>query len=110
MNINILFQNIGSIDEKLDCLYPVYLLYPEIPKYEFIYDEEYFTPLIKRHFREIEEFNAGDLLVFKLLNSFHFGIYAGNGNFFHCCKKHKLRISRLSGYKKYLKGCYKWHN
>ena len=110
MNINILFQNIGSVDEKLDCLYPVYLLYPEIPKYELIHDEEYFTPLIKKHFREIEELSTGDLLVFKMFNNFHFGIYAGKGTFFHCCKKHKLRVSRLSGYKKYLKGCYKWHN
>lgn len=110
MNINILYKNIGTIDETLDCLYPVYLLYPQIPEYEIIYDENYFTPLIKRHFCETEELKTGDLLVFRLPNNFHFGIYAGDGQFFHCCKRHKLRISRLSGYIKFLRGSYRWHN
>jgi len=108
MNINILYNHIGTIDETLDCLYPIYLLYPQIPRYELIHDEEYFIPLVNKHFKEIQELITGDLLFFKLPNDYHFGVYAGGGNFFHCCKKHKLRISRLSGYKKFLRGSYRW--
>ncbi len=110
MDLNILYKNIGTIDETLDCTYPVYLLYPQIPRYELIHDEEYFIPLVKKHFKETYELNTGDLIVFKLPNDYHFGIYAGEGKFFHCCRRHKLRVSRLSGYRKYLRGCYRWHS
>ncbi|HSA06138.1 MAG TPA: NlpC/P60 family protein [Candidatus Gastranaerophilales bacterium] len=108
MNISILCQNIGGYDEKLDCLYTVYLLYPEIPSYNLIQDENYFVPLINKYFIEIQTPEQGDLLLFKLFNGFHFGIYAGDDKFFHCCKKHKLRLTNLSAYKKFLKGVYKW--
>lgn len=108
MNLNKLFDSIGTIDAELDCLYPVYLLYPEIPRYRIIYDEKYFMPLVKKHFEETKDIEAGDLLLFLIFNSFHFGIYAGDNKFFHCCKNHKLRISRFSGYKGFLKGVYKF--
>jgi len=110
MNLDILFKNIGKIDEKLDCLYPMYLLYPQIPKYKLIQDEKYFKPLINKHFYKTDSPEKGDLLLFRLFNGFHFGIYAEDGKFFHCCKKHKLRLTNLSGYKKFLEGCYKWFN
>ncbi len=108
MSLKILFQNIGSYSDKLDCLYPIYLLHPEIPQYELIQDENYFLPLVKKHFIQVNEPQKGDLLVFKFAVGFHFGIYAGNRKFFHCCKRHKLRISRLSGYQNLLKGIYRW--
>ncbi len=107
MNLNILYKHIGTTDEKLDCLYPIYLLYPQIPRYEIIYDEEYFMPLVKKHFAGTKKPEPGDLLIFKMLNNYHFGIYAGEGKFFHCCKKHKLRVSRLGGYGRFLRGCYR---
>ncbi len=112
MNLNILFQKLGSIDEKLDCLYPIYLLYPKIPKYKLIQDEEYIKTLVNKHFTEISitDVQKGNLLIFKFFNGFHFGIYAGNNKFFHCCNKHKLRLTNLSAYKKFLRGTFKWHH
>lgn len=115
MNLNVLYQHIGTYSRELDCLYPVYLLYPRIPKYKIIQDEDYFLPLVKKYFKEIALskktiFIKGDLLIFKLYNGFHFGIYAGNEEFFHFCKRHNLRITRLSGYKKFLKGVYRWYH
>lgn len=85
----------------------MYLLYPEIPRYELIQDKEYFFPLIKKHFDGVDKLEMGELLLFKVFNGYHFGVYAGNGEFFHCCRHHKLRISKLSGYKKFLLGIYK---
>ncbi len=109
MNLEVLLKNIGNYSQKLDCLYPVYLLYPKIPEYQLIQDEKYFQPLIKKHFKKTKNLQTGNLLVFKFANGYHFGIYAGNGSFFHCCKKHKLRISRLSGYRNFLKDIYRWY-
>jgi cell wall-associated NlpC family hydrolase len=108
--MKILYDRIGGYDEKYDCLYPVYLLYPEIPLYERIQDENYFSPLIDRHFSLVKEPQKGDMLVFKFFNGYHFGVYAGGKQFFHCCEKFGLRISRLSGYRKFLKGIYRWSN
>lgn len=110
MNLNILYQNIGCYVEKQDCLFPVYLLYPKIPEYKLLQDEVYIKTLIKRHFFEVKSPEKGDLIFFYFVNGFHFGIYAGNNEFFHSCKKHGLRISRLSGYKKQLKGVYRWYH
>jgi len=99
-----LFENIGSYDAELDCLYPVYLAYPEIPKHEIVQDEAYIMPLLLKYFDRVEDLQKGDLLLFEFFDGFHFGVYAGVNQFFHCCKNHKLRISRLSVYSKYQKG------
>lgn len=109
MNVGVIHDYIGTYSEKLDCLYPVYLVYQEIPHYNIVNDPAYFQPLIEKHFiPAADEPQEGDLLVFKLLNGYHFGIYVGDGRFAHCCKKYKLRISRLSMFEKYLKGVYRW--
>lgn len=110
MSLELLYKHIGSYNEQLDCLYPVYLLYPEIPKYKLVQDENYFQPLIEKYFCKTAESKEGDLLVFKFQNKFHFGIYNGCGKFFHCCKKFKLRLSRMKLYQKSLKGIYRWHH
>lgn len=110
MNLDILSENIGGYCKKLDCLYPVYLLYPKIPYYRLIQSEAYFKPLIEKHFNRVHKLQKGDMLVFRFANGFHFGIYAGNEEFFHCCNTFKLRISRLSGYKKFLRGIYRWYH
>ena len=111
MNLDNLYKHTGGYEENLDCLYPVYLLYPEIPKYKLIQNESYFRPLIEKYFHPVslKNIQKGDLLLFKMFNGFHFGIYAGHDKFFHCCKTHKLRLSRLSGYKKFLKDTYRWY-
>lgn len=110
MDLNNLYKKIGSYDANYDCLYPVYLLYPNIPDYEHIQDEKYIKSLIHRHFSLVKEAQTGDMLLFIFSNGFHFGVYAGTEKFFHCCEKFGLRISRLSGYSKYLKGIYRWSN
>jgi len=102
MNLDILYNNIGKkfdIDNYLGCLMPLYLLYPEIPKFQYFDNPFYFMPKVKRYFNSIEykDLKAGDLIIFnKKFN--HFGIYASNDKFFHCLKDQDLRISRLSNY------------
>jgi cell wall-associated NlpC family hydrolase len=107
MDIEILYKKIGTYDEKLDCLYTGYLVYPDIPIYEIKQDKDYFIPLIEKHFFKVDDLKKGDLLILQFYNGFHFGIYAENDKFFHCCSKHKLRLSELRKYKKNLVGIYR---
>ncbi len=112
MNIDILYKNIGAIDEKLDCLFPAYLVYPDVPKYELIHEKNYILTSLEKHFKKIDEIDllAGDLILFQFFDMFHFGVYAEDKKFFHCCKKHKLRLGNLERYRRYIKGFYqKWH-
>ena len=108
MNTGHLYKYIGTYDERMDCLYPGYLMYPEVPIYEIRQDEDYFLPLLAKHFIKVDEPQEGDLLVFKFRKGFHFGVYNEYGKFFHCCKRFKLRLSRLQTYQKSLKGIYRW--
>jgi hypothetical protein len=109
MNLDVLKNNIGTINERQDCLYPVYLLYPDLNEYEVIQDEDYFNPIILQNFSpiSIEELKDGDLIVLKFFNGYHFAIYKEKNQIYHCCAKFKLRISSLEKYQKNIIGCYR---
>ncbi len=106
INLDILQNNIGKkYDEiTMGCVNPVYLLFPDIPVYEFKIDEKYFLPLVKKHFDEIkdETLEDGDLLILKVSDDWHFGIFKKPNLIYHCTEKSKLRLSRLDFYKKYI--------
>lgn len=108
--IKILDKNIGNYDEKLDCLLPVYLIYPNIKKYKIINDFNYFIPKVLEYFAEVDSYKMikGDLIVFKFPNGYHFGVHAGNNKFYHCCKNHKLRVTKMNYYSKYIMGVFRW--
>lgn len=103
--IDVLYQNVGKefSQEMLGCVMPLYLLYPDIPLYEYIENPEYFLPLVSQHFVEISkgDLQAGDLVILNKNDTWHFCIYANNGKVFHCTKAHSLRLSRLSSYLKF---------
>lgn len=111
MNIEVLHKNIGhDYDESLlGCVMPVYLLYPEIKKYEYLDDEEYFLPKVKKHFNEIDSTNLqeGDLIILSVKKWNHFCIYAGKGLIFHCTEEGKLRLSKLVLYSKFIRYCFR---
>jgi hypothetical protein len=110
MNLDVLQNKIGTIDEQLDCLYPVYLLYPEVPRYEIYHDIVYFKPIVEQYCKQIsqDELKNGDIVVLRFFNGFHFTIYQEVDQIFHCCKTFKLRISNLNKYRKFIVGCYRW--
>lgn len=112
MNTEVLYKNIGLDYDKslLGCVMPVYLLYPGIEKYEYIEDEEYFLPKVKKYFEKIDINNLkeGDLIIFSVKKWFHFCIYAGKGLIFHCTEEGKLRLSKLSLYSKFVKYCFRY--
>lgn len=109
MNLDNLYKNIGRANLILDCLYPIYLLYPDLPIYEINHDPKYVYNSIHKHFKEIlnENLQDGDLILFEFENGFHFGIYCKPNKFFHYLANHKLRLTRFTHYKKYVKGYFR---
>lgn len=110
--MDVLYQNIGKeyTEDLLGCAMPVYLLYPEIPKYEYKNDPEYFMPLVQKHFDEVpkEELAEGDLIILNVKRSHHFCIYAGKSMIFHCTKDKSFRLSKIDKYLKYVENCYRY--
>jgi hypothetical protein len=103
MNLDVLYKNIGMnyTEDLLGCFLPVSLLYPDIPKYEYKNDPDYFLPLVNKYFGEIkkEDLKEGDLIILNLKKKgHHFCIYAGKDQFFHCTEKSKLQVSRFQKY------------
>jgi len=109
MNLDILHKHIGKSNKELDCLFPIYLLYPELPKYDINQDKTYVYESILKHCNKVDNLRLGDLILFKFLNGYHFGIYAGKGNFFHYLRHGNLRLTNLRRYIKYIEGYFrKW--
>jgi hypothetical protein len=112
MNLDNLYKNIGKeyTENLLGCVMPIYLLYPEIPKYEYKDDTEYFLPLVKKHFSEItkNDLKEGDLIILNTKKCNHFCIFAGKNKFFHCTEASKLQISKLDRYLNYVKYYFKY--
>lgn len=98
-----LYNYIGIKQDKnlLDCLTPIYLLYPNLPKYNYDLDFEHIDKCFKNHFFEATDLKVNDVIVIGNFakQQIHFGIYAGNDKFFHCCNDQGLRVSKLSIYK-----------
>jgi cell wall-associated NlpC family hydrolase len=106
VNIDILYENIGKnyTEDLLGCVMPVYLMYSKIPKYEYKDDSDYFMPLVKEHFDEIqkEELAEGDLIILNTPKCHHFCIYAGKNKIFHCTEDKSFRLSKIDKYLKYV--------
>jgi hypothetical protein len=86
--------------DKLDCLTPVYLMYPDLPKYRYNLDFDYIIKCFKKNFIEVKDPQINDVIIIGNLKkqALHFGVYAGSNKFFHCCNGHGLRVSNLSFY------------
>ncbi len=112
MNLDILYENVGKkyTEDLLGCVMPLYLLYTEIPKYEYKDDPEYFLPLVKEYFEEIskETLTEGDLIILSTNKGHHFCIYAGKSQIFHCTEDKSFRLSKLDKYLKYIENCYRY--
>ena len=110
MNIDALWKAIGKPwNEEQTCVMPIYELFPNIPIFKTQDEFEKILPLFEHYCRKVEtvELRSGDLLIFDFGKSRHFGVFAGGDRFFHITKSHKLRVSRLQRYTKWLKYCYR---
>lgn len=106
VDLKVLEEHIGDkySENSMGCLSPVYLLHPQLPKYDFINDKNYFLPIVESYCREksLEDINDGDLLVIKVRDEYHFAIFKSPDLIFHCTQNSKLRQSKIDVYKKYI--------
>ncbi|MDR1169051.1 MAG: hypothetical protein LBK53_09235 [Heliobacteriaceae bacterium] len=106
MDLSVLDENIGKPYSQITmgCMQPVYLLKPDLPQYDFNLDINYFLPLVKKHYEEIDinEIKSGDLLMIKVREDYHFAIFKEPNLIYHCTKNSKLRLSRIELYRKYI--------
>lgn len=108
------YQQLDADGKALGCMMPVYLLYPEIPKYDWPPEEEfldYFMNILKKHGEKIENDNIqiGDVIAFRMPMGFlHVGVYCGNDEVIHCITGESLEKFRLTIVKKRIEGVFRW--
>jgi hypothetical protein len=87
------------------CFYPIYAIYPHLPKYPLFADNmadnwDYGIDLIQKHAYEIDksEVRLGDVMVTRFRKELHVAICLGGGKIIHVFKDHTLEISRIQNY------------
>lgn len=120
MTIEELRKTVGMPYRKLDengkalgCMLPVYLLYPEIPRYDWPHTELFsrFLALLKKHGQQVEpgKISSGDVLAFHLpLRGLHIGIYLGGGDVIHCGESTGMETFKFSAIARRIEGVFRW--
>lgn len=108
------YEQIDSNGKAFGCMMPVYLLYPEIPHYDWPPDNEfskYVLDLLKKHGRQIipEEIKPGDVVAFRMpFDYLHVSVYIGNDQVIHCTTDETMEMFRMSSIKKRITGIFRW--
>lgn len=107
--MNQLWKKIGKCWNNRECLMPIYEVFTDLPDFDLIDDLDYIKRMFSKYCIEIgiKDLKENDVLLFEVRGKRHFGLYDRNGLFFHITKKDKLKIAKLSNYKKYLLSCYR---
>ncbi|MFA7658767.1 MAG: hypothetical protein WCY19_04980 [Candidatus Gastranaerophilaceae bacterium] len=99
----------------LNCFSPVYLIYPNAPKFKKPKGNrcfDYALLKVKKYCSEIpkEDMKPFDIIVFyKVFRAMHIGIYLGDGLIFHCGLDKKYQIIRLVKYYEFIKGVFRYN-
>lgn len=93
----------------LGCFFPIYELYPDLPKFNLPYVDplnpqnfEYGISKISENADEIkeEELQIGDVICTKYREELHTALYIGKNKFIHVFRDHSLQINNLSFFRK----------
>lgn len=117
-----LLQYVGKEYAKLDengkalgCMMPVYMLYPDIPRYEWPEEGKSFADsvmeLLSRHGEKIsiESILPGDVVAIRAFFGYmHIGVYLGNDLVIHCSPDNNMESFRLSLVRRSVKGVFRW--
>lgn len=111
-NIEELLKQVGKPYQMLDkngkylgCFFPMYFLYPNIPKYTLTKAEDaLYENCIDEFYKycteiEKEELKKGDLLAINFKNILHVAIYYEFGKIIHIFNGRTLEIARLKMFK-----------
>jgi len=121
MVVDDLIKQVGKPYERYDenglatgCMAPVWMLYPDLPRYEWPEDETQLGLIMEKEFGEhliqVEsgDMQVGDIILIQLFfGLLHPGIYIGNGKIIHCLSLTGMEIMRFSSVR--VKGVYRCH-
>ena len=117
-----LLRHIGDEYRKLDangkalgCMMPVYMLYPDAPRYDWPEEDGTFIEtvlsMLKKHGRQVprEEIQPGDVVAFRMPFGFlHIGVYMGDDWIVHCMTGDTMERCRFSYICRRLEGVFRW--
>lgn len=122
-DVSLLRKHIGSPYRQRDedgmalgCMKPIYLLYPDIPRYPWPKGKDCsdkFLELVQKHGQYIDQefMQPGDVLVFRLPCRWrHAGVYMGGGDFMHCDRNAGMELVKLYSYQFSVEGVYRWQS
>jgi hypothetical protein len=109
------YRKLDDSGKALGCMMPVYMLYPEIPRYDWPKEDKQFAEkvleLLKKHGHSVkqEEMIPGDVVAFRMPFGFlHIGIYLGDDWIVHCMAGNGLERCRFSFICRRLEGVFRW--
>ena len=109
------YEKLDAGGKALGCMAPVYLLYPEIPRYEWPEEGETFAEsvlsLLKRHGQAVDvaDIQPGDVVAFKMpLGFLHVGVYLGRDEIIHCMTGDSMERCRFGLICRRLEGVFRW--
>lgn len=122
MDAEKLLLYIGTEYEKLDaagkawgCMAPVYLLHPDIPRYDWPAEGRGFPAavlaLLDKHGHRVDpaDMQPGDVVAFRMPFSFlHIGVYLGDDWLIHCMAGENMERIRLSVAAHRIVGVFRW--
>ena len=107
------YQQLDKDGMALGCLAPIYLLYPNAPRFKWPRNKpfEKMVVQIKKIFKQVPESEmvAGDILVVYVpANGRHVGVYLGAGEFIHCDSVSGMEVIKLYFLDRAVEGVYRW--
>ena len=109
------YQKLDENGKALGCMMPVYMLYPEIPHYNWPEEGKEFAEtvllLLKKHGHPITqvEIEPGDVVAFRMPFGFlHIGVYLGDDWIVHCMTGDAMERCRLSFAMRKIEGVFRW--
>ena len=113
--IGVEYRKLDENGKALGCMMPVYMLYPEIPRYDWPKEDKAFADavlrLLKKHGHQIAkaDIQPGDVVAFRMPFGFlHIGVYMGDDWIVHCMTGETLERCRFGYICRRLEGVFRW--
>ena len=92
------------------CLLPLYLLYPTLPKREWIADDLVIgSYLINNYFSKTDKMDIGNVMAYRMpFKMVHLAVFCGNSQMVHCSISDGLSICNTSLYISRIMGVFKF--
>lgn len=96
------YKHLDDNGKALGCMFPIYLMYPHLPRFDWPDNlGEFMRTMFKKHLEiiELEDIEKGDLVLIRLpFGLVHPAVYIGNDEIIDCMIETGLQKSRLSIY------------